>query len=428
MWDDENDKKLRDAAGNFQPAFDESAWQKMEQLLDKNLPQKKDRKRLFFLLPFLLILAGFIFFIFFYHNSDINLLQSNPVNTPVTIDPAKEKTGNEKTATSLNLVKNNKIAIATTRNDFKKKKVTAIYENGNAVNHFVKSNNQHKIDDKGISPDGAQNGALQTGKNTGDSKPTNSSNSDFADKNDQLSNISKAESRQPASEKNISQISDETTQSKASQKPLKQKVKKHESFVNDFSLSFSAGPGVSAVGNNEGKLTLDFGIGIGYSFSEHFGVRAGIFISKKIYSTTPEQYNLPGGNYNYLEKINANCNVIDLPLNIDYYFNQKGKHNWFVSAGLSSYLMKKESYDYVYKTPGGQVYNKDWTIKNQNEHFFSILNLSTGYQYFLNKRFSLAVQPYIDLPLTGIGAGKVKLNSGGILFTVKAKPFLKKAK
>lgn len=429
MWDDENDKKLRDAAGNFQPAFDESAWQKMEQLLDKNLPQKKDRKRLFFLLPFLLILAGFIFFIFFYHNSDSNLLQSNvPVNTPVKTDPAKEKPGNEKTATSLNLVKNNKIAIATTRNDFKKKKITAIYENGNAVNDFVKSNNQHKIDDKGISPDEAQNAALKPDKNEGDSKLTNSSNSDFADKNDQLSNISKAETKQPALEKNIFQITDETAHAKTNQKPVKQKVKKQESFVNDFSLSFSAGPGVSAVGNNEGKLTLDFGIGIGYSFSKHFGVRTGIFISKKIYSATPEQYNLPATNYNYLEKINANCNVIDIPLNIDYYFNQKGKHNWFVSAGLSSYLMKKESYDYVYKTPGGQLYNKDWTIKNQNEHFFSILNLSAGYQYFLNKRFSLAVQPYIDLPLTGIGAGKVKLNSGGILFTVKAKPFLKKAK
>ncbi len=153
-----------------------------------------------------------------------------------------------------------------------------------------------------------------------------------------------------------------------------------------------------------------------------------LFISKKIYSATPAQYNLPAANYSYLEKINANCNVIDIPLNIDYYFDQKGKHNWFVSTGLSSYLMKKESYDYVYKTPGGQVYNKDWTIKNQNKHFFSILNLSAAYQYFLNQRFTLAVQPYVDLPLTGIGAGKVKLNSGGILFTVKVKPFLEKVK
>ncbi len=278
MWDDENDKKIRDAAGNFQPAFDESAWQKMEQLLDENLPQKKDRKRLFFFLPFLLILAGFIFFIFFYNNSDSNLLQSNvPVNTPVNTNPSKENPGNEKAATSLNLVKSNKKAIATTGNDFKKKKVTVIYENGNVVNDFVKSNNQNKIYDKGISPDEAQNGALKPNKNAGGGKPTNSSNSDFADKNNQLSNISKAEKKQPTGKKNISQITDETTQPKANQKSVKQKAKKQGSFVNDFSLSFSAGPGVSAVGNNEGKLTLDFGIGVGYRFSKHFGVRTGAF-------------------------------------------------------------------------------------------------------------------------------------------------------
>ena len=61
MWDEENDKKIRDAAGNFQPAFDGNAWQKMEQLLDENLPQKKDRKRLFFFLPFLFILKAGLF-------------------------------------------------------------------------------------------------------------------------------------------------------------------------------------------------------------------------------------------------------------------------------------------------------------------------------------------------------------------------------
>ncbi len=81
-----------------------------------------------------------------------------------------------------------------------------------------------------------------------------------------------------------------------------------------------------------------------------------------------------------------------------------------------------------YKTPAGQTYNKDWSNSNQNKHFFSVLDLSVGYQYLMNKQFSLAAQPYVDLPLTGIGAGKVKLNSAGILFTIKAKPFLKKSK
>ncbi len=65
MWDDENDKKLKEAAENFQPALDESAWQKMEQMLDENLPQKKDRKRILFFIPLILILCRFCFLYLF---------------------------------------------------------------------------------------------------------------------------------------------------------------------------------------------------------------------------------------------------------------------------------------------------------------------------------------------------------------------------
>ena len=53
---------IRDAAENHHPAYNDKAWDKMEKLLDKHLPEEKDRKRpLFFLLLFLL-LGGAAFF------------------------------------------------------------------------------------------------------------------------------------------------------------------------------------------------------------------------------------------------------------------------------------------------------------------------------------------------------------------------------
>ncbi|HSN09782.1 MAG TPA: hypothetical protein VLS85_12145, partial [Hanamia sp.] len=103
MWDDENDKKIRAAAENIQPALDESAWQKMEKMLDENLPQKKDRKRFFFFLPFVLILVGFIFFIFLYRNGIRNIQQPNiSANTSLHRNPPKEKISieTEKTGTT----------------------------------------------------------------------------------------------------------------------------------------------------------------------------------------------------------------------------------------------------------------------------------------------------------------------------------------
>jgi hypothetical protein len=134
------------------------------------------------------------------------------------------------------------------------------------------------------------------------------------------------------------------------------------------------------------------------------------------------------GNYEYLSNIDADCMVYSIPLNIDYHFGKKSNHSWFVSTALVSYLMKRETYDYYYKYPSGQTYTKNWTIHNQNQHFISVLNLSGGYQYFFSNRTSVMAEPYLSLPLSGVGAGKVKLKSGGILFTLNVKPFIKKGK
>jgi len=46
MWDEEINKKIKEAADQYHPAYDEEAWGKMEKLLDKHLPQKKDWRRI----------------------------------------------------------------------------------------------------------------------------------------------------------------------------------------------------------------------------------------------------------------------------------------------------------------------------------------------------------------------------------------------
>ena len=90
--------------------------------------------------------------------------------------------------------------------------------------------------------------------------------------------------------------------------------------------------------------------------------------------------------------------------------------------------MKKETYNYQYKTPSGQTYNYVTTINNENKHYFSVLSLSGGYQYKLNDRIAFVAEPYVKIPLAGIGEGKIKLNSAGLLVTAVVKPFAKSKK
>ncbi len=115
--------------------------------------------------------------------------------------------------------------------------------------------------------------------------------------------------------------------------------------------------------------------------------------------------------------------MYEIPLALYYSFKEKKHHHWFATLGSSSYLMKKETYHFLYKNQAGNMVYRDWSLKNENKHYFSVITLSGGYAYRLNKIFSLMAEPYIKVPVQGIGYGKVKLNSGGILFTVNATPF-----
>lgn len=119
--------------------------------------------------------------------------------------------------------------------------------------------------------------------------------------------------------------------------------------------------------------------------------------------------------------LSKDWNVIEVPLALSYIFRRQSKQAWFVS----SYFMKKETYKYHSKIAPGQYQDKIYTINNQNEHYLSSFRLSSGYEKKFNKTISLSAEPYLNLPLSGIGFGKVKLNSAGLLFSLSVKPFAK---
>jgi len=195
---------------------------------------------------------------------------------------------------------------------------------------------------------------------------------------------------------------------------------------NVFFFSLSAGADISSIQFQEkGKLKPVTGVGAGYTIAGKFTLRTGFYSARKIYSAAKQYYkpaSLPM-NWNYLSQIDADCKVYEVPLTVSYNFGFLKKHNWFASAGLSSYIMKKEKYKYEYIYPSGASYSYTHTVNNENKHYFSILTLSGGYTRKISNRLSLTAEPYVKIPLTGIGYGNVKLNSAGLLFSASFNPF-----
>ncbi len=447
MLDEENDKRIKEAADHYHPEYDDTAWQKMEQLLDEHLPVEKERKRIFFLLPLVLIFGCLLLLIGLYNWKNINsvapqnLLSKNKTEKVVVTNPSNNS---EKITGQLSKSDKNSLSITKEKNSIENDNTNSVAKKSEKTNSISSSLNHDNrniasVSDNGLhnkqndemkqhfieklnNPDEINHEEIPISKNT---QPENKSNvltpGEKENKVDEEKSLSEKEM--------IAQNNAEKTE-KVSLKNLSKKTNKaSKGFANNFGFSISAGPDASDVYHNKiGKLTLAYGAGLSYALSEKLNLRTAFYLSKKIYSVDGDDYKIPSGslgNYEYLQNVDANCKVYEIPIKLDYSFGKTKNHNWFVSGGLSSYLMKKETYDYYYKTPAGEMYNKDWSISNKNKHFFSVLDISGGYQYFLNKQFSIVAESYVNLPLTGIGAGKVKLNSGGILFTIKVKPFLK---
>lgn len=441
MWDDKINKKIKDAADQYHPAYDGDAWDKMELLLDQHLPAEKKRRRKYFLIPLIALLVGGSFFII-YHNQN---------NSPVK-NSQKTETKNNITATQLP-----KANSPVDDKDASSSSITA--KPSNTINPISKSN-QGDINQQSKSfvsktgenePDKtfinttretsfnkhAKTNATITSAAVGEE--TDAKNNVVANsKNDEPGYVSKehAFSETETSILNNSNLRKEIPRIKnIDEGELIEKFtdpvvpNTNKSFRNNFAIDISAGPDVSSAGfNKTGRIAINFGAGISYTLSNRFTLRTGFYVAEKIYSANKDQYHVPSGSSNveYLYNINANCKVYEIPVTVSYNFGKEKNHQWFASAGLSSYLMKKESYDYYYKYPSGSTYTKSWSISNQNQHYFSVLDLSAGYEYSFSKRASLLAEPYLKMPLSGVGAGKVKLNSGGILFTFTLKPFYKK--
>ncbi len=97
MWSDEINKKIEEAEGTNNPAYNDKAWDNMELLLDKHLPQKKKRRRFILLLLPLVLAGGTIFFIF---QKKEQMIFLSPLRKNILVQPSSstdklpENTGN----------------------------------------------------------------------------------------------------------------------------------------------------------------------------------------------------------------------------------------------------------------------------------------------------------------------------------------------
>ena len=201
-----------------------------------------------------------------------------------------------------------------------------------------------------------------------------------------------------------------------------------------LSVRFVVSPDLSAIGlRNFQRPGTNVGLLLEYRLASRWSVQAGVMRSTKVYKALTSQYELPPytASWNVLPvSVNGRCGMLDIPINLRYdvglspRLNGQASSRWFVSGGVTTYIMQQEDYIYNYTDEDKpHVYydnRKEWH-GSTGRYNFSQLNVSAGYERALSRRLSWQVEPFVKVPLKGVGYYKINLLSTGAFFSLRYK-------
>jgi len=185
-------------------------------------------------------------------------------------------------------------------------------------------------------------------------------------------------------------------------------------------ISAMAAPDIStAKASTSSKISSNVGMLATYALGKKISLTSGAIYSKKYYnsegtSTVANTYT----SANTAWEVYADCNVLDIPLNVNYKMLNNKKLSVSFNTGLSSYFMLREKYEFVTDQPDGTKNVSKIQVNNENQHLFGVANVSVSFDHQITNTVSIGIQPFAKLPLTGIGNGSVRLKSAGVSFSL----------
>lgn len=392
---DDQYKKMKESSPDSLPPFEEESWKKMELLLDKHLPQRPAKSFPYIAILSCLMLISLTTFLPAKqpHESGENsvIVQSNEA-TPKKVQIQKEMV-EEPLLESIpqNSPSNHRQSeVVLNEKELSNSIAQVLIRSKNGIDH---SNPKAATVDK-ISPSDSKEVSINY---TGLPAMRKASH-DFL-----------LTTKQPAGTTSLFA----TPATAAIRKPLK----------SHFSITVSTGleaPGTAL--NQWGKLTPLIGIGVQYNFRNKLIVRTGISTATKIYTARDKDYNPTAGgwtNYYVFDKIDADCRIIEIPLSVAYRIANGKQGSLYFSAGSSSFIMRKETYDYSYKNQYGNDTIATRAFSNNSRHLFSSVNLSVIAEKKINNRLSFMAEPIIKIPTQGIGVGNIRMFNAGVVVSAR---------
>ena len=196
--------------------------------------------------------------------------------------------------------------------------------------------------------------------------------------------------------------------------------KKKTGFYNrGFYYGVAAGREFNTIKNQEFKKAgWNIGVLAGYRFSKNVSVETGLLFSQKYYTTMGDHFSMKeiGPAMPAAMKIMAvdgYSKMIEIPIVLRYDFITNSKHSFFSSAGFSSYILTNENNQY-HTTMNGTEQMMYGTYKNNKQYFAASVELGIGYAQNFGNKNNIRFQPYLQIPLKGVGVGALQITGAGL--------------
>lgn len=470
LSDNELDKRFKDAADGFRPAFDPEAWQTMEQQLDRaaGAQGRSFGSRIGRYLPFVLIfLTGSVTGILTWNQFTKNdgkatsnlSTQTKPVQTQtdeghamresddVTSDPNSNTETDSRLAdlAPIQTLKDEQNSVTGTKPEGTSTNVlhvakepgtkrtrgepsatgrisgsAAAKQSEPAAHHELTAVSSSQTDTSPITTDPPTMESVSNGIG-GISSEDDDRNQRESDLNIIEGAHSDMESSRgalvdnPANDSTAHVVpSSETASADNESGDARENEERSSLPLNRFSIAAALSPDFSSVNfSAHTRPGINAGLLFEYHISSFISVQSGAILSQKIYSAKNLEYN----GYT-AEQADGDCRIVDIPVNVIYRLPSRRRYSLYLSAGFSSYLMKKEDYTFMIDSYNGP-YEYSRSVRNENNEWFKVANISVGVSRKLSERFFLEAEPFVKLPVSGIGDGKLNVNTLGLFLKLR---------
>jgi hypothetical protein len=195
-------------------------------------------------------------------------------------------------------------------------------------------------------------------------------------------------------------------------------------------FGINVAPGMSSATNGS-ALNIGGGINLDIAIAKNLDISTGFQVEYRDIETATGN----GTGVSAIQQTSYNITNLDIPLNITWKFKTNRTESYYISGGFSSLAYLGENYSttsynqmlqssIVYDVSGAEntVYklvDVRTTTVERTEPFSSLdvagrINLMVGYSTSVSPKLNLHIEPYIKIPLTGMGSKDMRFTTSGI--------------